>query len=454
MKKTLFTLSLLLIAQLVSANPKIDLGLSLGSSEPLDSKILEHFRRDFYIQGHLGVRDPQTGFELRGNLGHYGAPSIHANDTGTDTRLEVTPLTASLLYHIGSDDAAIQPYLGGGVGAYFYGMKDSTYGTLDSGTRFGSHILAGIKFNVAPNIYIGAEYTRTFASPIIFSQSSNFDQNMFTFGIGILSSTEAKEEPTKANREDYQSLLLSQINDLTLEVQKIKENKRKVELRIDAFYEKNTLNEYVSLYTVLDQPLNGQKIAITHPHTKSIIAEGLIDTLEQNETEIKLLLRNEKGWQLPVLIEKKPILLRVGGKGYPELTLSEIKTAIQVERIRDDQEFAQELRRTQYLEGQLRRIEKSLSDAETQLELYHQQWKETQPKTNTVIHQVEESYRYQPRYEPSHRIHIHERPYNYRYYHPQDYVVPVYVPSTPPSPAEKEQFIEAKKERIREIRNR
>lgn len=433
------------------ANADIDLGLSLGTLAPQDAKMSESFRRDFYLQGHLGVRDTTTGFELRGNLGHYGSPSIHEADSGTDTRLEITPLTASLLYHIGASDTMIQPYIGGGIGAYFYGMKDNTYGILDSGSRFGTHLLAGVKFYIDANLYVGAEYTHSFAGPVIFDKSDNFDQSMLTFAIGIQSSTEPQPKRNKASREKYEDLLLTQINDLTVEIQKIKESKQSVETRIDSFYESNLQNAYVNFFQVLDKPLIGQDLRITDPVNKTLIAEGIIDTFTQNEAQITLVLRNDKGWQLPIVITKPNLALRIANTQYTALTTAQVQNAIQVESLRDDAEFAQELRRIQYLEGRLKRIDQTLAEAETQLASYHTQWKETQPKTETIIHQVDERYRYRP--EPV--VHVYPRHYPaYRYYNPQDYVVPVYVPTTPPSTEERAQFIEAKKERIRSVRNR
>jgi hypothetical protein len=450
MKRAIFVSTLLILTHTLYANPYIDLGLSLGTLAPQDSKMLESFGRDFYIQGHLGARDKTNGFEIRGNLGHYSSMSHNSKDIGTDTKLDITPLTASLIYHIGNENATIQPYIGGGFGAYFYNMHDQTYHNLVSGTRFGSHLLGGIKMTITPSFYIGIEYTQTFASPIIFNQSQNFDQQMISFSFGLLSAAESSKKAQKENSEEYANLLLSQINDLTIEVQKIKENKSKVEERINAFYESNSANEYVPLFDVLDQGIVGQKVLIIHPRTKETLAEGTLATVENSNTEIRALLQNKNGWQLPLTIQKMPAKLRIGQTDYPDLNDTEIKRAIQIERIRNDQEFAQELRRVQYLEDQLERIEKALSSAESQLKSYHEQWKETQPKEDTVI-RIEESYRY-----PTTPTHFYRRPtpYNYRYYRPQDYVAPVYVPGTPPSAEEKERFIEAKKERIREIRNR
>jgi hypothetical protein len=452
MKNPLLTIFFLFVTHTLFASSLIDLGLSVGSSEPLDSKMLETFRRDFYIQGQLGIRDPHSGFALRGNLGHYSSPSVHQDDIGKDTTISVTPLTASLLYHITPESSVIQPYIGGGIGAYFYGLKDNTYRSLDSGTRFGTHLLAGIKLNLSPNFYVGAEYTRSFANPIIFNKSSNFDQSMLTFGIGILSGTDAKTPQNKVNRKEYESLLLSQINDLTIEVQKIKENRTKVELRITTFYENTAANEYIGLFEILDEAITGQKVIITHPRTNTTLAEGTLSSIEQSSAEIRFVLQDNRGWQLPVVVQTTPMHLRIGTTDYPKLSPREIKTAIQVESIRDDHEFAQELRRIQYLESQLKRIDKSLAEAEAQLKTYHQQWKDIQPKEDTVI-RVEERYSYPvtPTY-----YHYDRRstPYAYRYYHAQDYVAPIYVPSTPPSAEEKAQFIEAKKERIQSIRNR
>ena len=431
------------------ASPQIDLGLSLGTLSPEDAKMQESFKRDFYMQGHLGVRDKASNLELRGNLGHYNSRSVHEEDEGTDTRLEITPLTASLLYHIGDSEASIQPYIGGGVGAYFYGIKDNTYGLIESGTRFGTHLMAGVKFYLDANLYIGAEYTRSFAGPVIFDKSDNFDQSMLTFAIGIQSSTEPQSKPSKASREKYESLLLTQINDLTVEIQKMKESKKDVETRINTFYENSLNNEYVNLFQVLDKPLVGQNLRITHPITQTLLAEGLIDSVSQSEDTLSLVLRNDKGWQLSVTVTKPKMALRIGNTAYNELNSTQVQKALQVERVRDDEAFAQELRRVQYLEGRLKKIDQSLTEAESQLASYHQQWKDTQPKTETIVHQVEERYRYYP--EPV--VHYH-RPYPYRYYNPQDYVAPVYVPSTPPSAEERNQFIEAKKERIKSIRNR
>ena len=447
-------LALFLLPLHVYANADIDLGLSLGALTIKDSKMQESFRGDFYLQGHLGIRDKASGFEIRGHLGHYKTTSIHAADIGTDTQMEITPLTASLLYHIGDEKATIQPYIGGGVGAYFYGVKDSTFGSLESGSRFGPHLTAGVKLHIDPNFYIGAEYRRSFVSPVVFSKSTSFDQDMLTFVIGIQSKTEQKTKKSQENREKYEALLLTQINDLTLEIQKIKESKQTVETRINRFYESNLQHAYVNFFQVLDKPLVGQDLRITDPINKTVLAEGVIDSLTQSDTQITLLLRNDKGWQLPIVISKPSLALRISNTDYTSWTPAEVQKAIQVESLRDDEAFAQDLRRTQYLEGQSKRIDQSLREAEAQLATYHIQWKETQPKIETIVHEVQDRYRYHP--EPV--VHVHERDYprhfEYRYYNPQDYVVPVYVPTTPPSLEERSKFIEAKKERIRSLRNR
>lgn len=440
-----FFLMLIAFSANLWASPHIDLGLHMGVLSPKDTKFRETFRQDFYLHGILGIYDKPTGWELRGNLGHYSTGSIFPADAGKGGRLDVTPLTGSLLYHMGGAEAAIQPYIGGGAGVYFYGWKEDVYGTLDSGSRFAPHILGGIKVNLSPNMYIGFEYTRTFASPVftsIISNTKSFDLDMLTIGISILSNTTGTQKTTQANT--YDTLLLTQINDTTAEIQKIKENRTTIEKRIDTFYEKAALQETASLFDTLERAV-GSMLTITHPQTEALLAEGLIDSITTTDGAIALSLRNDQGWQLPIVIPKERTSVRIGGK---EQKLPDIKKAVQVSIVREDQEFVRELRRVQYLETRLISINKTLAEAETQLAKLHKQWQETRPKDTPI--QVDR-YITTP---PPIIHHVYDDPHDrpYRYYRPQDYVAPVYVPVTPPSTEERERFLQAKKERLEEMK--
>ncbi len=347
---------MLFLATSFFAEAKVDLTLGGGVFYPLDSKVRETFDKNFYLNGNLGLMDDSGAWEVRGNLGHYADISHNPADAGVNFRIDVTPFTASLLYHFGPNSALVQPYVGAGAGAYFYSLNDDQFGNLESGTKFGVNGIAGIKFNISDSVYINTEYNHDFVPKIFFNNSQNFNSSALTIGVGFYFPT----VPRHSDRiySQHEEELLARIQALTVEIKKMKDKRIEIEAEIDHFYERTDLAD-------------------------------------------------------------------------------------------NSPEFAKALRRVNYLEAKLKRLDAKISEAETQLALLEQQWKteraDNRPVRDHIV--IYESY-YQPRpywyrsYAPS-----------YYYYREREYTPPP-PSSAPPTTEEKEKYIQKKKERIRELKNR
>ena len=87
-----------------------------------------------------------------------------------DTTLDIASATAGLVVHLTGSDAAIQPYLGAGGGAYFWRLEESgdfigagptrpifTADLRSEGTAFGYYWLAGLQAPLSRNLSIFAE---------------------------------------------------------------------------------------------------------------------------------------------------------------------------------------------------------------------------------------------------------------------------------------------------------
>jgi hypothetical protein len=115
--------------------------------------------------------------EAGAGFGHYQAtvPAIYAewvNEDGSeiqqDLGLRIMPLTALVKLLPLGNRRAFQPYLGGGLGVYFWRYSESgeflaTDGTIfrdsfeQSGTSVGPVAVFGVRGLVSPSAYIGAE---------------------------------------------------------------------------------------------------------------------------------------------------------------------------------------------------------------------------------------------------------------------------------------------------------
>lgn len=238
---------LFIVCSLGWGGPKTELGLNMGVVWPNNDALTQQtFGKGFYIVGMLGLID-ESGWEIRGNLGKYSSLSHYSTDEiAMNRRINVHPLTASLIYTM--PGAFVRPYIGGGVGGYFYDVGDDLYGTLENGFRLGFLVMGGIKVNVSDTFCLNAEYVQSFLPPsTFFDAAHNFDLAALTMGaIFMLSPGDAPQnsratKPYKYTRE--QEELLIQIQQAQTEWADMKKKRTKLESEIDAFYETNDYDE-------------------------------------------------------------------------------------------------------------------------------------------------------------------------------------------------------------------
>lgn len=247
MKKNilLFFILLLSLSRTLHADIRGDYSLGLGVLAQRDTKVKETFGSDFFIRGNIGIID-DNGWELRGNLGNYNNLSHHPDDVGKGVRLNITPLTGSLIYNLGNGSQVLQPYLGGGAGAYFYNVSEDLFGNLESGTKFGFHLLAGLKLNLSPSFFIVSEYQRDYVPKFFFNNAANANTYTITLGIGFyfprFNDRPSSTSPASSSEYRYnkaEEMLLSDIQQLTTEIKEMKDKRKELEYQIESYYETN-----------------------------------------------------------------------------------------------------------------------------------------------------------------------------------------------------------------------
>ncbi|MGE4169412.1 MAG: OmpW family outer membrane protein [Candidatus Margulisiibacteriota bacterium] len=370
MKSTWIWVVIALMVTSTAQAASVDLSLGLGGMTiDSDPKFQESFGKNTIFQGSLGLLDEKTGFEIRGNLGRYSDISHNPLDIGKDFRFELTPLTVSLLYHVGPATNLIQPYFGAGAGAYFYGFQNNTYGVLETGTKFGFHALGGVKFNFLEHFYLNLEYTKAFVPPIFFSNATNTNTSGLTIGMGF--TIPIKEpKPAQATRPKIDATAL-QIQQLQSEMYEMKEKRAQLEAKVDAFYEQ------------------GESLATANIETNS--------------------------------------------------------------------EFAKDFRRTVYYEKKIKELDKKIAEAQTELTFLQQKqqnetgFSEPAPSGSTTVIQ-ETTYITPAAYSPPPPVYW-PRP-RYHHYNPRDYVAPTTISVSPPSQAERQEYLEKRAEYIRNLKNR
>lgn len=227
----------------------IDLGFNAGVMNPdNDTTVKETFSKDFYWQAHLGLKGDNQ-WEGRANLGRYADTSHNPDDLGTNLRLGVTTLTGSLIYHFTDDTDVVQPYLGGGVGGYFYDVRDDIYGELETGTEFGTHLLGGLKVNITEGLHVSGEYTRHFIPSIFFNNANNFDTSALTIGVGFdiplrKKSVTRAQTQTQYPYSEAEEKLLIQIQQVRTEIKEIETQLKTNQNTIDQFYATTTYDKY------------------------------------------------------------------------------------------------------------------------------------------------------------------------------------------------------------------
>ncbi|WP_419660836.1 uncharacterized protein Dvar_12420 [Desulfosarcina variabilis str. Montpellier] len=186
MRIIVLCLAVLLHSPMVLAAEGVHLGVDLGMLKPHDDLVTETFAEDFFIDGFLGY-ESAMGLEIRLGLGHYSEHSHHPADEGFDTKISITPLHMDLFYNF-FPRSKIRPFLGGGLGAYFYAFSDNVAGTIEDETVFAPSLTAGVKFEVNERLVITAKYARHFipAIPeIMFSDPNDFESSVFTIGVAF-----------------------------------------------------------------------------------------------------------------------------------------------------------------------------------------------------------------------------------------------------------------------------
>ena len=452
--KLWFSLSLPVYLLLFYGSPAfavgyVDVGFDAGAFWVTDPAFSDAFGKDVLFSGKLGFVDTENNWEVLGKIGHYQATSQANKYVGKNFRVNITPITASLVYHFGDRDGVIQPYLGIGGDAYFYGIQDDIYGVLDTGSRFGAHYLAGLRFNLTPRAAITVEYTQTYSPKSVFFDSSvNFNSQSITVGLSFNLQPILTKNRTEFGHEGrYQDSLLDEINSVQSEIKKMKDNRDKIERKIDSFYESDELETSLGIRSALAQkaPLVGVGIRVIDPVTGALLAAGVISTIESTDTKTHITLKNTDGWTLSLDIESKTVA--IGDKLNIGFDAQNINSSITVLTARDEKEFARQLRAVQYLQGKLKIIDEKIAKAETYVSGLRDKWNQKPNEPVTVI--VEQD----PVFYPRRRSYGYgPRPYSFEYvdYH---YTAPVMTTPVPPvSIEEREAYFKKKQDYIRALK--
>jgi len=199
MKKHLCVL--LTFLTLLVANPAIADPVVVPSYNYVVAKLGAYFPNSNDLNGY------STGFSGEFAFGHYFNPYIAIElgvgyfETSGDVnvvtphsqyisneKLEVVPLTASLKF-IYPINIYVEPYIIGGIGAYFVDSHIDSYGHYgglsDNETAFGGHLGGGINFNVAPNFFIGVECKYVWLDPNLYGASVNLSGTRLTGNFGV-----------------------------------------------------------------------------------------------------------------------------------------------------------------------------------------------------------------------------------------------------------------------------
>ena len=228
---------------------KVSVGINGGVFGPISDKVvLNTFSNDFYFSGYAGI-ESEDGIEIQGSFGTYSDTSHHVDDIGLDRKIYITPLKANLIYNFFSNED-IHPYVGAGLGAYFYKHEDALFSNLESGTVFGYNFLAGLKMFFTNYIYVNAQVEKCFLPPIpltVLSDSKDFDSMVFTIGVGMVTNfiKVGKHNVTQVGEYVYtkeQEKLLVEIQQAQAELKEMKTKSSQIDVELDNFYLRD-LNE-------------------------------------------------------------------------------------------------------------------------------------------------------------------------------------------------------------------
>ncbi|MEK6556678.1 MAG: hypothetical protein AABZ14_00020, partial [Candidatus Margulisiibacteriota bacterium] len=279
---------LMVIGCLTLAVPKFDVGLCGGTMFPNhDLLATQTFASNFYWQGVIGFVD-DSGWEARGELGWYRDTSHYSlSDIAKNLRINVKPLCASLIYNFRG--GIIQPYVGIGVGGYFYDILDDIY-SYESGFKLGGHLLGGIRLRVSDTFYLAAEYCQRYVPQVFFPSEQNFDLATITLG-GLfefpmqIESAEGQSASYKYTRE--QEDLLIQIEQVQTEMTELKTKQDRLEARVDAFYEKNDLDENSAEFAAELRKIKYWELKIKDIDEKILLAKKELKDLQDQWLKIR-----------------------------------------------------------------------------------------------------------------------------------------------------------------------
>ena len=304
MKKIIFCLTILSLSQISYASVNINFGLDLGQFKPENDLVTETFDDDFYFNGSVGIEN-ERGLELLLGLGHYSEISHHPDDEGLDAKISLTPLLTDLLYYF-RPGAMIRPYLGAGVGAYFYRFSDNVAGTIEQGTVFGPNILGGIKFNITDHFFVKTQYAKHFIPPIpkiMFNGPHNFNSSVYTitFGFSWFPVTSGIHNPAKSLFSANQTVEEKNTESYpyTKQQEKVLISIQQAEFRLDKAREAKQIIEEEIARPPSDQQKNSQRIDELKDNLTEIEAE--IDKLTERLNDLY------KRWY-EISYDKRPVV--------------------------------------------------------------------------------------------------------------------------------------------------
>ena len=456
-----FSLILLAFALLImpvsthAENRIMDFGVQLGSWAQEDETVLKTFDSDFFINGHIGIMDLGSGLELRAAIGRYDNQSHHGDDVGTNTTLRVIPITGSIIYNTASD-WFLRPYVGGGVGNYFYTIQNDTFGNIESKSRFGAHLLTGFKVHLNPSTYFRVEYAYHFVpnNGSVFQNADHFNQSSIVLGMGFLFNAQRSQRNMGVQAAQVDPLA-EQVKSLSNEIDIMKQKRTEIEGIIEAFYTRSDFQVTTDLLSALNRnlPVEGGELSVIDPKTRETKIKGMISslkTINRATTEITL---KQNQWTTKVVITRSPFKVIVGDEEVFSINAANADKSLLVTTVQNSDEFGRELTKVNYYENRLGVLNKQIKDAQDEFQKLSAQYEKRReqiignngPQT-TIIYQDDFMFR---------------TPFNnfdnrFRFYNPPFYVAPVFVPTAPPqiSSQQREQYIEKKKEYIQNFRNR
>ena len=426
----------------------MDLGFDVGSFGITDSILKKSFTYDLYLGGKIGVSDTDNNFQIVGRFGYYQTLSRLADDTARNFKLSITPLQLEIIVNLLDRNSAIQPYVGGGAGAYLYSFQDDVYGSLETGTRFGLIGLAGLRFNINPNLGIIAEYQRWFCnSPVFragFPDSTSFNSEQILLGVSVQLEPVMTRNGQFDSESRFKDQILSEIDQVKKEIDVMKESRIKIESAIDDFYNSDQFDQRIGFSDGIKSHsiTMGDRVELRSPITGQVVVFGKIVSLG-NTINDPVIIETNDGWQLPISVANGR--LTVANKFIDGISMENLNTFVEFIKENRTESFAKQLRVTKHLEMKLVTLNEKIQKSEAYLGSLRQSWNQIPAPRNM------------PQATNLESDHFHSEFHRYRpIFNAYDYstIITSPIPTTPLTPAEKEEYIKKKQEYIKQIRNR